>query len=320
MLKVVKADEAIKPHLALTHEAQGGPANGRKVSLLMKSEDELSDDVKEILKTLLKSQDPKDEVVKAASYQALYRKLELAVEEDAKRKDGWGWAYVRDFDDDIVVYSGSGGVNARSYSEDSDGNITLGDDVTSVNEMITYEDSSGNLVLTQSDSISSKVSGLVVKSFSSEKEDMEKLKDVFKTKSMEEKQMNELQKSLDTANATIEELRVSLEKAQAEAAAATAALAEVEKAKAVEKSAKRLGVLKAVVAEDQLEALHKSLEALEDEAFDTVVKSMESAKQAAEEASGVFKQISKSNAGNVEQSPNENLIALLKAQNPQKQD
>ena len=316
MLKVVKADEKITPHLAVTHEAQGGPANGRKVSLLMKSEDELSDEVKDILKTLLKSQDPKDEVVKAASYQALYRKLEVAVEADAKSKDGWGWAYVRDFDDGIVVYSGSGGVNARSYTEDSDGKITLGDDITSVNEMITYEDSSGNLVLTQSDSISSKVSGLVVKSFSSDKEDMEKLKDVFKTKFMEEKTMNELQKSLDTANATIEELKVSLEKAQAEAAAAVAALAEVEKAKAVEKSAKRLEVLKAVVAEDQLEALHKSLEALGDESFDTVVKSMESAKKASEEASGLFTQVSKSNAQPVEQAPNEGLIALLKAHNP----
>jgi hypothetical protein len=158
----------------------------------------------------------------------------------------------------------------------------------------------------------------VVKSFSAEKQhDLDLLKDVFKTKSMEEKEMTELQKSLDTANATIEELKVSLQKAQDGQAAAQAALAEIEKAKAVEKSAKRLQVLKSVTTEDQLEALHKSLDALEDESFDTVVKSLAAAKEASEEASGMFKQVSKSNAPAVEQGPNEGLIALLKAQNPQ---
>lgn len=314
MLVVQKADEVKKvtPHLALTHEAQGGPANGRKVSLLMKNQEELTPELRDILETILKSQDPSDEVVKATSYQSLSRKLEKEVQEYKKGKESWGWAYVRDFDDDVVVYSNYDGVFACSYTENSDGTVSLGEDDTSVNAMITYEDTSGNLVLTESDSISSKVSGLVVKSFQKSYDHDEKLKDIFKTKHMEKAQMTELQKSLDDAQAEIATLKAALEKSQAE-------LQEVHKAAAEAKSSQRKELLKAVASEDDLEALHKSLETLEDSAFETVLKTMKAAKETADAQSGLFTQISKSTtaAASPDERGTSGLTALLKARNPQ---
>ena len=315
MLVVQKADEVKKvtPHLALTHEAQGGPANGRKVSLLMKNQEELTPELRDILETILKSQDPKDEVVKA-SYEGLSRKLEQAVQAGKKGVESWGWAYVRDFDDDVVVYSNYDGVFACSYTENSNGTVSLGNDDTSVNAMITYEDTSGNLVLTESDSISSKVSGLVVKSFQKSYDHDEKLKDIFKTKHMEKAQMTELQKSLDDAQAEIATLKAALEKSQAE-------LQEVHKAAAEAKSSQRKELLKAVASEDDLEALHKSLDSLEDSAFETVLKTMKAAKETVDAQSGLFTQISKSTTAVA--SPDERgtsgLTALLKARNPQAQ-
>jgi hypothetical protein len=284
----------------------------------MKSEDQLTDEMKDVLKALLKSQDPTDEVVKAASYQSLSRKLDEAVKAKAKEEDRWGWAYVRDFDDDIVVYSGDGGVFARSYSEGADGNITLGDEVTEVNMMITYEDNSGSLVLTESDSISSKVSGLVLKSFSTDKEDLDKLKDIFKSKNEEVNNMNELQKSLDAATGEIATLKAALEKAEATAASATAALDAINQAQAIAKSNQRKELLKAVTTEDSLEALHKSLEALDDTAFDTVLKTLGSVKETSEQAGGMFTQVSKATAEAPEaEAPGADLIAMLKSKNRQ---
>lgn len=316
------SEERITPHLALTHQAQGGPANGRKVSLLMKNAEELSPEVLEALQKVLKSQDPgaPSDIVKAASYRALERKLDDAVRKLVLEDDRWGWAYVRDFDDDTVIYSNYDGVYARSYTEDADGEIELADDVIEVNQMITYEDESGKLVLTESDSISSKVSGLVMKSFQKAHAHDDKLKDIFKTKQMEEKQMDE---NLKAANAKIDELTALVKSVTERAEAAEAGLAAVKQAEAVAKAAKRTELLKAVVAEGELEALQKSLEALDDTNFETVLKSMTAAKSASEAAGGMFGRVSKSADSGAVEAPAEDqrgtggLIELLKAANPQ---
>src|SRR5690606_20752236 len=209
-----------------------------------------------------------------------------AVTESERQKDRWGWAYVRDFDDTYVVFSNSDGVHATAYSVSPDGDVELSDEVITVNEMILWEDQNGNIVVSQSDSISSNVGNLVAKSFAEPKVDDSKLKEIFKSKYMEGKQMDELKAENQSPKDEGEKARKEAEEARALVESLKAPLEEKEQAEAVRKTAERAEELKSVVAETELEALQKSLEALDDAAFDTVVKSMKSAKEAAEQASG----------------------------------
>lgn len=61
----------LAPHLALTHELTEGAANGRNVSLLMKNKEDLTEEQKELLKSLSGKQEPtssdviKEDVAKA---------------------------------------------------------------------------------------------------------------------------------------------------------------------------------------------------------------------------------------------------------------
>jgi len=314
MLVIKNKDEEKEktPHLALTHEAQGGPANGRKVSLIMKGLEEMDSDQKAALSMILKSQNPTEDIEKA-SYQSLYRALDQAVRDLDRTRDRWGWAYVRDFDDSYVIYSNDNGVFATTYT-DEDNEITLGEEQISVNEMILWEDDDGKIIVTQSDSISSNVGNLVEKSFESAKPDDEKLKEIFKSKYMEGKKMDELKAENQSLKDEVEKANKLLADANALVESLKAKLQEKEEAEAVRKAALRTDILKSVVAETEVEALQKSLEALDDEAFETVIKTMKSAKEAAEEASGMFKQVSKTKTpeGSDKQSAMEVLTGLVK--------
>lgn len=295
MIVIKSKDEEKKktPHLALTHEAQGGPANGRKVSLIMKGVNELTPEQKESLTAFMKSQNPSEEIEKA-SYQSIYRALGDAVDEYVKDIDRWGWAYVRDFDDSFVIFSNGDGVYAAEYSVDGNSIELNENSVIPVNEMISWEDESGNIIVSQSDSISSNVANLVMKSFKTPKVDDEKIKEIFKSKYMEGKEMDELKAQVETLQAEVKKSADLLEASSKLVEELKAVIKQRDEADAAKRSADRLEVLKSVVAETELEAIHKSLESLENDAFDVIVKSMKATKEAAEEASGMFKQISKS--------------------------
>lgn len=311
VIKNKDKEEVKAPHLALTHEAQGGPANLRPAALLMKSVDDLTAEDKVVLDTFLKSQDPKDQIEKS-SYQSLYRKLDAATTAYAKEKiDRWGWAYVRDFSDTHVVFSSDGGVIAVSYSVDASGNVELGDDAIPVNEMISWENAEGKVVVTQSDSIPSDVSQLVIKSFSEPKADDEKLTNLFKSK-YEGEQMNELEAQNKTLTDELASVKADLEKA-------LATIKADQEAKALEKAAKRLEIVKSVASADKVEVLAKSLELLEDDAFNTVIESLKVAQAATnEDKNELFKTVSKGDAPTtdaVAKSDMESLRDLMKSRN-----
>lgn len=318
MLVIKNRDEEKEknsPHLALTHEAQGGPANGRRAALLLKNVEDMTTDDKLFLETFLKSQDPKDEIEKS-SYQSLYRKLDASVSDYVKNKiDRWGWAYVRDFDDKNVIFSSDGGVYAISYSVDSSAEVSLGEEATLVNEILSWTNDEGKIIVTQGDSISSDVSQLVAKSFMEPRADDDKVTAIFKSIYEEGKQMDELKVQNDALTQEVANLKADLEKALNK-------LQEVEEAKAVEKSNKRLEVIKSFAADGEVEVLHKSLATLDDEAFETVTKSMADAVRAKEEDSELFKTVSDPKApvtqAQVEKTSGQMLVEAMTALNKNK--
>jgi len=289
IVKTDKKEEKKSPHLALTHEMQGYSANNRHVSLLMKSDVDLDDETKEILKSLLNGQE-----IEKQSNNGKRDLLEQAIK-DKFQMDVYGWVWLEDFDENIVVFTNSDGVSYAEYSIDANDVVTLGE-AQSANRIISYSDDSGSVVLSTSDTIQKSaipdsVSDLISKSFESISKN-DKVVDVFKTKFNEGKQaMEELQKAHDLLKSQVDGLQKDLEKANAERDAAVQALEAVEKAQQEAKDAQRLAQITEVVGEDAAVDLSKSLQSLDDEAFTTVLKSLKASKEVVE-SSDLFKQTS----------------------------
>lgn len=261
------------PHLAITHnELQNGAANKRNVSLLLKSDVELTEDAKKLLKSLL-GEDV--QLIEKASYNSLRKQLDDAIKKFST--DRWDWSYVEDFDETNVVFSNSDGVYYVDYRVDDD-QVVLGNTAYPVNRIISYEESSGKLILTEAAGVDTNVRSLIVKSFDNISKN-EKVVDVYKSKLLKGKLM---EVDIQKAQGQISELTVQLQKAvdlqkaaEVERDALKEQMEAITKAQEDAKSAKRLEEVKAVVkAEDEAVALHKSLEVLSDEAFATVLKSM----------------------------------------------
>lgn len=295
MTLVIKTQTKKKsPHLALTHnELQNGSANGRNVSLLMKSDIEITPEIAAILKAVTGEEID----IEKASYEMLRKKLNDAIKSfDSNR---WDWSYVEDFDESNVVFSNDKGVFYASYTVNGN-NVTLGNEAHSVNKIISYEEKTGGLILSESsDGIGSGVHSLVVKSFDSISNN-EKIKDIFKSeKERGIKQMEvEIQKAVEKATADLsvklEKANADLQKAVADGEALKAQVEAFEKSAKDAKSAARLASVKEVQAdEEKAVALSKSLEALDDESFANVIKSMKEVNEKVE-GSDLFTRVSKS--------------------------
>jgi len=279
-----------KPHLALTHKDQGGPANGRAVSLVMKSVEDMSSEGQAALTTLML---PEKEEIEKASYQNLYRKLEAAVSEKARESDKWSWTYVRDFDDTYAIYSQEGAMYAVPYSVLEDGSIELGTEKISVIEILTWEDEEGRIIVSQSDSIPETVSSLVEKSFEQDKLDIDKVKEILKNKNRKQKEMDELKQELEALKVELEKAKKKEEEGAGLVASLKAELEKREKEDLEKRSAARKEVVKSLVPEADFEEVFKSLEALDETSFETITKSMKNTKEALEKSEGLFKQASK---------------------------
>lgn len=299
----------VSPHLALTHEAQNGAANKRNVSLLLKSDVELTEDTRTLLKSLL-GEDV--QLIEKASYNGLNKKLNDAIKKFST--DRWDWSYVEDFDETNVVFSNSDGVYYVDYRVENE-QVVLGSTAYPVNRVISFEEGSGKLILSESEGIDSNVRSLIVKSFDNISKN-EKVVDVYKSKLLKGKLM---EVDIQKAQGQISELTVQLEKAatlqkatEVERDALKEQLDAITKAQDDAKAAKRLEEVKAVVkSEDEAVALHKSLEVLSDEAFATVLKSMQ-LKDAVIEDSELF--IQKSSSTEVLGEQGSSLDQLLKAE------
>lgn len=280
--KEVKKKVKLAPHLALTSPAQGGAANGRNVSLVLKSEDVLKDpDMVEILKAVFgeTSSGEKEEVEKS-TYQFKRILLEDAIKKFKANK--YDWSYVRDFDEQHVVFSIEEGVFYAPYEMTENG-VNVGE-MVEVTEHITYIPQSNTINLSTESLLQDSPKDLILKC----KEDIEgeeNLINIFKSKYEEQKKMDEIQKAVEAKDKELQEVLKSVKDLQEQL--------EVYKAKEAEKEKEsRLEVLKSLRQDEkEVEELLKSLESLDRESFDAVVGVMKADKEKLE-SSELFKTVS----------------------------
>lgn len=308
IIKQAEDGKKVSPHLALTHESQGFSANNRHVSLLMKSGVELDDEAKELLKAVLG-----DTTIPMASFDNRKDSLELAVKKFDDKAD------VEDFDNSYVVFSKEDGLFYAEYTF-QDNQIVLGDVASPVSRFVYYEATAGELLMSDSTSNDSfgvlpeGVRSLIVKSFDSISSN-EKIKAIYKSKHENEVKNveQEIQKAVEAKQAVETQLTkalADLEKAAQERDALKAQVEEIVKAQAEAKAAQRLDLVKSVIKdEDQAVAFAKSVETLEDEAFQTVVKALQLKEQVVEQTD-LFKSVSQAQVETGEQQST--LAALLK--------
>lgn len=296
---VIKDKEGKKtPHLALTHnQLQGGAANGRNVSLLMKNKEELTEEVIKALETLgidIKDVNPQ-KLNKAAFYSEMRTSLQTILREKYADKDEW--LYVEDFNDSVVIFCNDKGIFSVDYSN-VNGELTVGDLANPVVSVLKYEPTSGKMLLSEDaeDKLEEGVYSLVTKALENQ-ESVEHFTEVFK--SLEERKNKleqEIQKAVEEAQAVLKAQLVEKEEALQKA---LAQLAEIEKAQkeAVEKGRKEK--LSAVVGEEA-EELFKAIGELPEESFAAVVATLEKKAQV-EKESDLFKEKGVSGEGNAQE-------------------
>lgn len=127
-------EKGSNPHLALTHSAQGFSANNRPVSLLMKSNIKLTDELLKSIESLGLSD--VEEIKKAVSYRTKRTLLDKAVQESFCEEYEWCW--VEDFDDAKVVFWKGCELYQVSYTMNNLV-VELGDTAEPVVEVISYQ-------------------------------------------------------------------------------------------------------------------------------------------------------------------------------------
>ena len=273
------------PHLALTHkELQNGSANGRNVSLLMKSDACVTPEVAELIEKL---SGLKVEVsVEKASFETLRNGLKQKLLESfgSRQNESAYWLCVEDFDQSHVVFCVEDGIYYTSYTLDENGYVrSVGETATPVHQVLLYKEEEGGVVLSDSKSIvEENVRGLIIKSFNSKEGDGNLVKVLKSIKEKEKTMEVEIQKAVSEAT---EVLKAELEKANA-------VIADLEKSAREEKDKARKGSVSAVVADpDKAEELFKATQVLDDSAFEVVLKSLSEKLEQVEE-SDLFKRVS----------------------------
>lgn len=264
-MSIVIKNKKKSPHLALTHnELQGGAANGRNLSLLMKSDVEITEDVAALIE---KVSGLKVEVNKA-SYATIREKLREEIKK-FETKD-YDWSYVEDFDGNNVVFSNNDGLFYASYSI-SGLDVSVGDEAIEVSRVVNYVEGDDKIVMNDSlKSIDSGVQSLIVKSFDSISKN-EKLVDVFKSKLEKGVKMEEVQKAVDAATAI---LKADLEKSQASLKEAQDQIESFQKSLKEQKEAGRKTAIDEVVKDaDKASELLKATATLDDDSFQVILKS-----------------------------------------------
>jgi len=310
MTLVIKTsgEQESSPHLAVCHSAQGYSANNRHVSLLMKSVDELSDEVKQQVIKALENLGIKDssEINKAAFYSQMRTAMQEAVKE--KFGDDKEWIYVEDFNDEVVVFCNEKGLYIVNYKSNPDGSVELEDLATPATSNIVYVPQEGKMLLSEDaeDKLEEGVYSLM-KSCVESSTTVEHLQKMFEHKHNEEITLQEeIQKAVAEVEtllkAQVADLTEKLEKAQAK-------VAEYEQAQKEAVAKARKEAIAEVEKDDaRAEELFKSLEALSEESFATVMKSMK-AKDEVVQNSDLFVQKSKNSS--VEETSGLDLVGML---------
>lgn len=284
-LEITKTDVKKKtPHLAMTHnELQGGAANGRNVSLLMKSDVALTEEIEKALISLGISIDK-------SMFASEVRDALCNAVCEAYKEDEDDWLYVEDYDDSIVIFCNEDGLFSTTYSL-VDGKVTLGDLAKPMTRAVSYVPATGEMLLSEDaeDKLEEGVYSLVAKALKSEQTKAH-LVQMFEALELKKSNVQEitLKEEIEKAVAAVESLLKAQIDAQTQALEkASARIKELEQA-AVVKARKE--VLASVEADaTKLDALVKSLESLSDDAFAVVAGTMVEKSKAVEE-SDLFKQ------------------------------
>mgnify|MGYP001290570459 FL=1 len=294
----------LAPHLALTSPMQGGAANGRNVSLVLKSEDVLKDPhMVELLKAVFgETTEGEKEEVEKSTYNFKRVLLEDAVKKF--KRDKYDWHYVRDFDEEFVVFSIEGEVFYAPYTI-SEAGIEVGQPV-GVTEIISYIPTNNTIKLSTEKLVQDAPKELIVKC----KEGIESeeyLLDIFKSKYQQEEQkkMEDIQKAVEAKDKELQDVLKTVAELQSEL--------EVYKAKEKEQVLNtRREMLKSVRSDEaEVETLLKSLEGLDEDGFKSVVEVMKADKEKLE-SSDLFKSVS-GEGEEVVKSSNTNFDDVLKS-------
>lgn len=288
-------------HVALVLKSQGGPANNRH-TLLLKSQS-TADITEEDVKQLLEKASGKTEVEKAKFNSEVRNILSEKIREKFAGK--YEWLYLEDFSDSEIVFSTDAGMYIVNYSLSGDDEYVFEDKAIGVEyKSILVENGSIKLSTEAQEKLSEGVYSLVTKALDNP-ETSQRISDAVGVtlEKAKVKMQEEIQKAVDAAKA---EAAAELATVQAELEKAKEALAQVE----TEKKATVMKARQEAVAKfdkDGAEALVKATEALADDAFETLLKSL-SVGRAAVEESDLFKQ--KSQQGS-DKAPEENATERL---------
>ena len=146
------------PHLAICHKSQGYSANKRPTALLFKSEGaSLNQDIMKSLDGVVKQ-----EIIQKMSYDNKRKALQEAVEEklrsDMSANGEYVYAYVMDFNEDLVAFRYQDDIFAVSYTVTEDGVVTLGEEPRSAKLRDLFVDSdTGEELIKASDWLSRSV-------------------------------------------------------------------------------------------------------------------------------------------------------------------
>lgn len=150
-LDIKKDGDKKTPHLAICHEGQGGSANNRHISLLMKSDTiELTDEIMKSIEKFGVENFP-EEIQKAMSMRNSKMLLENALKEAYCDKDEW--LCVEDWKDGQVYFT-TGDYDGwemmvTSFTMTEDGQVTVGDTASPVVQITDYMIVDGKVKLSE---------------------------------------------------------------------------------------------------------------------------------------------------------------------------
>ena len=267
-------------HVALCHK--DNPAANNFTTLLTKSTSGITD--QQVASELAL-------IEKAKLDSKIRQELQDAVK--AKFQDDDEWLYLEDFDDSRVFFWRENSLYVANYRMDRNEQYIVEDMATSVEKDWFYVET-GKVILSEvaKDKLEDGEYVLVNKALNNPETNTRVEKALVAFTEKKEKMQEEIQKAVAAKDAEIAALQAELAKAQ-----------EIVKAAEAEKKANMLKAREAKVQEflkDGAVELVKSTEALNDEAFEQVLKALGVQKAAVEE-SGLMTELSNPNAAEVQE-------------------
>lgn len=186
MINIVEKGK--NPHLALTHRMQSYSANGRPVSLLMKANIKLTDELIKSIESLGLSD--VEEIKKASSYKQKKELLIKALQESFCDDDEW--CYVEDFDETKVVFWKGCELYQTTYSIDASFQVELGQVAEPVIEITSYQVIGDELEVNEEyiDSVEEGFATIVMKAFEDPEKSVQIAKAYFEKSKLNAQEFN----------------------------------------------------------------------------------------------------------------------------------